>query len=241
MSRETREEDARSARRASTDVGRVDGVVASLDLALGRPFRRIFSKAKKLETHVRSRGRRPRGNPRHNEARVSPRFSPPRGPVPVPLENLPARSARALQGSPPLVVAPSAMLLTLAPRVTPVRAPTGVGRLRPARAGLVSARAYPRRRARASSRAPATPIDPSTPRPTSPPRASSPCSSPLSPRSPPRPPPRPTPPPSRSGAEPIGLSSSWRRRSRSSAPPPRASPPARSASSSPRSTRSSAR
>ena len=46
MSRETREEDARSARRASTDVGRVDGVVASLDLALGRPFRRIFSKAK---------------------------------------------------------------------------------------------------------------------------------------------------------------------------------------------------
>ena len=48
-----------------------------------------------------------------------------------------------------MVVAPSAMLLTFAPRVTPVRAPTGVGRLRPARAGLVSARAYPRRRARA--------------------------------------------------------------------------------------------
>ena len=156
-------------------------------------------------------------------------------------ESPPARSARALQGS-PLVVAPSAMLLTLAPRVTPVRAPTGVGRLRPARAGLVSARAYPRDAARApSSRAPATRSTPPRrvrPRPPARlPRARRLCRREAR-RARPRVQPRGR---TRSGAEPIGLSSSWRRRSRSSAPPPRASPPARSASSSPRSTRSSAR
>lgn len=89
---------------------------------------------------------------RHNEARVSPRRSPPRRPVPVPLGNPPSpRSAPAsapARASLPPFVAPSAML-TVAPRVTLVRAPAGGARLPPARTGLVSAREPPLRRARA--------------------------------------------------------------------------------------------